>query len=146
MNAAVGQARGPGFQREPRILLVGHCGIDTPPLTAFLSTKFKAVVEGARNADDAKSMIAAGGFDLALINRVLIGDSPYIYQKHEGSGVTLLRELVASGTRTKLMIVSNFTEAQDAAVALGGVPGFGKRNFEDGAAERIIAAALASEG
>ncbi|RMH12176.1 MAG: hypothetical protein D6695_07440 [Planctomycetota bacterium] len=61
---------------------------------------------------------------LALINRVLDG------QFGTDSGIELIRSLTRRGVSMKLMLVSNYPEAQAEAVQAGALPGFGKAEVQ----------------
>jgi len=52
------------------------------------------------------------------VNRVLAADG--------SSGMKVIETLLGTGTKVPVMLVSDFTEAQDTAVSLGAVRGFGK--------------------
>jgi two-component system chemotaxis response regulator CheY len=77
------------------------------------------------NVDDAQSLAGAlqAGVDLLLVNRQLD------WGFDTTDGVELVKQLRASHAQVKLMLVSNFPEAQQAAVAAGALPGFGKREI-----------------
>ena len=106
-----------------RILLAGHCGPDC----SHLQIVVHKALPGAQvaRADDRESLDAAvaAGADLVLLNR----------QRGHGFGdalaVDLIRELRPLYPQTVWMVVSNYAEAQDAAVAAGAARGFGKREL-----------------
>jgi hypothetical protein len=77
------------------------------------------------SADDRTELQAEleKGADLILFNRE-VG-----YGFEPSTGVDLIRELKPKYPTTRMMLVSNFPEAQAAAVAAGAVPGFGKREL-----------------
>ncbi len=106
-----------------RVLLVGHCGPDS----TYLRMSVKAALGAAEiaSADDRTELQAEleKGADLILFNRE-VG-----YGFEPSTGVDLIRELKPKYPTTRMMLVSNFPEAQAAAVAAGAVPGFGKREL-----------------
>jgi DNA-binding NarL/FixJ family response regulator len=91
-------------------------------------------------ADDADELnaVLAQGVDLLLLNR----EMPYGFDDAEG--VDLIRKLRARHPSVKMMLVSNYPEAQAAAVAAGGLPGFGKREIGTRRVAEIIREALGS--
>lgn len=120
----------------PRVLSVGQCGFDHASIARLLSSRFRAEVEAAATADEALPRLRAGRFDLVLVNRV--GD------RDGRPGVELIRALKVDPAlaTVPVMLVSNYAEAQDEAVALGALPGFGKASLHDPATHRRLAATL----
>ena len=105
-----------------RIVLVGHCGPDAFALrSAMQSIAPGAIVETA--TDEEGAYRAAIASDLLVVNRLLDGEftSP--------SGIELIRDLSLRGVGARIMLVSNYREAQADAEAAGAVPGFGKRDM-----------------
>jgi two-component system chemotaxis response regulator CheY len=114
-----------------RIVLVGHCGPDGFALkSALQSFAPGAVVESV--GDEEAASRAALASDLLVVNRLLDGefDVP--------SGVELIRQLALRGVAARLMLVSNFRDAQEEAEAAGAVPGFGKRDLYAEATRRKV--------
>jgi CheY-like chemotaxis protein len=89
-------------------------------------------------ADDTRELdaVLAKGVDLLLLNR----EMPYGFDDSEG--VDLIRKLRAKHPSVKMMLVSNYPEAQAAAVAAGGLPGFGKREIGTPRVTNVIREAL----
>jgi two-component system chemotaxis response regulator CheY len=104
-------------------LLIGHCGPDS----AYLRHAVRSAVPDATILaadDDAELQHAlAEKIDLILLNREL----GYGFAKP--MGVDLIAELKQTHPSIKTMLVSNYSEAQTAAVAAGSLPGFGKREL-----------------
>jgi hypothetical protein len=74
--------------------------------------------------DDAElNRVLEGGVDLLLFNRELG------YGFSQTQGVACIQRLRAFDPKLKMMLVSNFPDAQTAAVAAGALPGFGKREL-----------------
>jgi two-component system chemotaxis response regulator CheY len=117
-----------------RIALVGHCGPDSYALRAAIS----GIVPNSQVVfapDDATLAAELPNTQLLLINRRLDGDYAAC------SGVELIRSLAASPQRPALMLISNYPEAQQQAVAAGALPGFGKRAlYADETRRRVLAA------
>lgn len=104
---------------SPLILLVGHCGPDA----FFLRSTVGRFVPGSRVqmvSDQSALDGALGEADLLLINRVLDG------RFGSTSGLDLIATLAQQPEHPALMLVSNFADAQEQAVAVGALPGFGK--------------------
>jgi two-component system chemotaxis response regulator CheY len=104
----------------PRVLSVGQCGFDHGQIARHLKQAFGAEVVGAHTRAEALEALCAGRFDLVLVNRVIDADGSY--------GLDLIRDLRADPTPVPVpvMLVSNYLDAQQKAVALGAHPGFGK--------------------
>ena len=106
-----------------RIALIGHCGPDS----SYLRMAVTRAVRGAEivSADDSAELdqLLKDGVDLLLFNRVL----DYGFDQTEGAAV--IRQLRAEYPDLKMMLVSNYVEAQAEAVAAGALPGFGKREI-----------------
>jgi two-component system chemotaxis response regulator CheY len=115
----------PRSDREaaPRVLSVGQCGFDHRTIAGYLGRQFGALVECANTFDEARDALYRARFDLVLINRVLDLD--------ETSGLDLIRTLKAECGLEKVpvMLVSNYPDAQQAAIDLGASPGFGKADL-----------------
>ena len=107
-----------------RVLDVGNCGPDFAAITRLLTGKFDCVIDQAHGPEDALSKLRAGAYALVTINRKL--DRDYT------DGVEILKAIKAdSGISTvPVMLITNFAEHQDAAVALGAERGFGKLEYE----------------
>ena len=104
-----------------KILDVGQCGFDGPRMARLWHEALGATVECADTSDDAIEMVRRNDYDLVLVNRVLAGD--------ESSGLDVIARLLELGLKTPVMLVSDHPEAQDAAVRLGAVRGFGKAHL-----------------
>ncbi len=105
-----------------RIVLVGHCGPDAFALrNAMQSIAPGAIVEAV--SDEEAAYRAAMASDLLVINRLLDGDFS------NPSGIELIRDIALRGIAARLMLVSNYREAQADAETAGAVPGFGKRDM-----------------
>jgi DNA-binding NarL/FixJ family response regulator len=76
------------------------------------------------------------GADLLLLNRQLD------WGFEADTGVELIRALRAKFPHVKMMLVSNYPEAQAEAVAAGALPGFGKREIGTAKVKDAIRSAL----
>ena len=120
-----------------KVVLVGHCGPDSSYLRIAVSRAAKDV--HVVMADDTRELTQAlsDGVDLLLLNRQL----DYGFDDHEG--VAVIRKLRPHYPNVKMMLVSNYPEAQAAAVAEGALPGFGKRELNSPKFAELIREALA---
>lgn len=119
-----------------RVVLVGHCGADT----AYLRIAVNGALKGASvvGVDDEASLNQqiAEGADLLLLNRQL----DWGFKTDEG--VELIRALRAEHPNLRMMLVSNYEDAQEAALQAGALPGFGKRDIGSPKVAEILRAAL----
>ena len=107
-----------------KVLLVGHCGPDS----SYLRMAVRKAEPGAEilMADDPRELTAAfakGEIDLILFNRELG------YGWDQPMGVDVIRQLKLTMPHQRMMLVSNYPDAQQAAEAAGALPGFGKREI-----------------
>jgi hypothetical protein len=119
-----------------RVALVGHCGPDSWMLKGAADRAFPgatiAMINEARGAIE-----QARSADLLLINRVLDGDF------ENDSGIELIGLLAGVEGRTaSLMLISNFADAQQQAIAAGALAGFGKANAGSAAAAKLMQSAI----
>jgi two-component system, chemotaxis family, chemotaxis protein CheY len=120
-----------------KVALVGHCGPDSSFLRMAVSSADRSVQ--VLMADDSSELnkVLEQGVDLLLLNR----EMPYGFEDQEGVG--LIRKLRSHHPAVRMMLVSNYPEAQAAAVAAGAVPGFGKREIGTKRVAEVIREALA---
>lgn len=107
-----------------RVLSVGQCGPDHAGIVAFMSRHFAPVeVDAAKLPDEAMEKLRARPYDLVLVNRKL--DEDY----SDGVEVVRLMKGDEATRATPVMLVTNYAEHQEAAVALGALRGFGKLEY-----------------
>lgn len=125
---------------KARVLNVGHCGFDHGNIGRVLEEEFGAEVDAVSTVDQAFHAVRDGQFDLVLVNRVFDGNGE--------SGLELIKRLQGhEETRgTPVMLVSNFPEAQEAAVAIGARPGFGKSALNGVETRERLASVLSGSG
>ncbi|MEM6334589.1 MAG: hypothetical protein AAF823_14750 [Planctomycetota bacterium] len=117
-----------------RILLVGHCAADTALLTGFARRHApQATVVSARSDAD---LADATPDTLLLVNRVLERGFA------TDSGVDLIASLANKPDAPAAVLISNFPDAQQAALAAGARPGFGKAELTEPHAATALQAAL----
>jgi two-component system, chemotaxis family, chemotaxis protein CheY len=119
-----------------KVALVGHCGPDSSYLRIAVSRVGKDVQ--VLSADDGRELdhVLAQGVDLLLFNRQLD------FGFDDDEGVAVIRKLRPHYPKVKMMLVSNYPEAQAAAVAEGALPGFGKRELNSPKVAELIREAL----
>jgi CheY-like chemotaxis protein len=108
---------------KKRILDIGNCGPDHAAIRTYLTRNFDCEVVQVDDAAGAFAELTAAPFDLVLVNRKL--DIDY------SDGIDVIRALKADPTTAAVpvMLVTNYPERQDAAVAAGALRGFGKLEF-----------------
>lgn len=108
-----------------RVLDVGQCVPDHAAIRRLIEGRFKAQVVQAHGPHDAIAALRSGPFDLVLINRKL--DADY------SDGIDILRAIKADAelASVPVMLVTNFPEHQQAAIAAGAEEGFGKARLAD---------------
>jgi two-component system, chemotaxis family, chemotaxis protein CheY len=120
-----------------KVVLIGHCGPDS----SYLRMAVASALPGAQvtSADDESELRRAidAGADLLLLNRLL----DYGFKENEGT--ELIARLRQSHPGLKMMLVSNYDDAQQAAVAAGALPGFGKRDIGSPKVKQRLRDALA---
>ena len=121
-----------------KIALVGHCGPDSSYLRIAVSRAERDVQVLSIDDDSDLKRALDEGVDLLLLNRQL----DYGFDEREGVG--LIRKLRAKYPAVKTMLVSNYPDAQAAAVADGALPGFGKREIGTPRVAELLRDALKS--
>jgi CheY-like chemotaxis protein len=120
---------------KKRVLDIGNCGPDHAAIKRLMG-RFDAEVVQADGAIDALAALRAGGIDLVLVNRKL--DVDY------SEGIEVIRQIKADPdlAATPVMLITNYSEHQDAAEQLGALRGFGKLEYEKPETHERITAAL----
>jgi DNA-binding NtrC family response regulator len=120
-----------------KIALVGHCGPDSSFLRmAVAQADRSAQILAADDSAELNELLTTGGVDLLLFNREL----PYGFD--DTLGVDVIRKLRDKHPGVKMMLVSNYPDAQAAAVKAGALPGFGKREIGSARVAQIVREAL----
>jgi two-component system chemotaxis response regulator CheY len=122
---------------QKTIVLVGHCGPDSSYLRMTVS---RAVKDAAvKMADDQAHLtqLLDQGAGLLLVNRVLD------YGFDVEMGVDLIRNLRKSHPNVRTMLITNYPEVQQEAIAAGALPGFGKREMGSTHVGQLLQKALA---
>jgi len=119
-----------------KVVLVGHCGPDASYLRLAVTKAVRDV--SLVHADDDASLSKAleSGVDLVLVNRQL----DWGFATNEG--IELIGQLHAKFPDLKIMLVSNFADAQREAMSAGAVNGFGKRDLGTPRVAELLKSAL----
>lgn len=119
-----------------RVLDVGNCDPDHASITSFLTGNFGATVDRSKLPADTFEKLKSQPYDLVVINRKL--DEDY------SDGLEIIKQMKADeATRdVPVMLVTNYAEHQDAAVAEGALRGFGKLEYNDPAVIERVRAVL----
>ena len=120
-----------------RVVLVGHCGPDSSYLTMAVRSALKDAQVTAADSESELDAELVAGASLLLLNRVLD------YGFATNSGVELLQDLKQKHPNLKAMLVSNYADAQAAAVKAGALPGFGKRDIGSAKVKEMLQGAIA---
>jgi CheY-like chemotaxis protein len=118
--------------KQKRVLDVGQCRADHGAIRRLVRNATGAGVERATTINEAIQALQADRFDLVLVNRVLARDRT--------SGLDLIGRIKGDSALrdTPVMLISNYDDAQEAAVEIGALRGFGKDHLKDAAvAERL---------
>lgn len=116
-----------------KLLDVGQCNADHFRISTTLGNDFDVEIHRAHSHNEAIKLATDMPFDLVLINRLLDADG--------SSAMNVLSSLKAQPSTAEIpvMIVSNFEDAQKAAVEAGAVQGFGKAALDSNETKAILA-------
>ncbi len=123
-----------------RVVLVGHCGPDSSYLQMAVKAAGPDVSVVAADDEATLQRAIEGGVELVLLNRLL----DYGFEEEEG--VELIARLRRTHPNLKTMLVSNYADAQAAAVAAGALSGFGKREIGNPKVKQLLENALINSG
>jgi CheY-like chemotaxis protein len=108
-----------------KVLDVGQCQPDHASIRRLVEGQFSAQVVQAHSAHDALEQLRGSQFDLVLVNRKL--DADY------SDGLEIIRQIKADPQLATLpvMLITNYSEHQQEAIAAGAEAGFGKSQLSD---------------
>jgi CheY-like chemotaxis protein len=107
---------------QARVLDVGNCDPDHHSIRSMLTGHFAVEVDRVMFVDEALAALRRSEYDLVLVNRLIFDDG--------SDGIALVRAMRGDpAQKTPVMLVSNFDDAQQAAVAAGAARGFGKASL-----------------
>jgi CheY-like chemotaxis protein len=120
-----------------QVLDIGNCGPDHGSLTKMLRSRFDVDVHQAHQASDALDFLRSNPVDLILVNRKL--DIDY------SDGIDVIKTIKAEQRFGAIptMLVTNYEEHQQAAMAVGAERGFGKLQFNEPSTQEALARFLA---
>lgn len=103
-----------------KVLDVGNCNPDHSSLTRLLQSHFEVEVSRTHGLDDTLASLQDKEFDLVLVNRVMDRDG--------SSGLRIIERIKADphSADTPVMMITNYDDHQQTAVAAGALQGFGK--------------------
>src|SRR5688572_3272160 len=106
-----------------RVLDVGNCVPDHAAIRGMLEKTYRADVVQADGPDDALAALAQEPFDLVLVNRKL--DQDY------SDGLEIIKQIKADNRLAGVpcMLITNYHDQQQMAVAAGAEYGFGKKEL-----------------
>lgn len=121
-----------------RVVLVGHCGFDSGSIRQAVRSAVgdDTSLEGVNDQQSLERV--ANAESLLLVNRALDG------RFDAGTGVELIQSLVSrsEAQRPRMMLVSNYEDAQEEAVTAGAMQGFGKSQLHSDATRRRLREAV----
>jgi len=120
-----------------KVILVGHCGPDSSYLRLAVGSASKGVSIALAHSDASLDKLIDEGVDLVLLNRELE------YGFSTDVGVEMIQRLREKYPNLKMMLVSNYPEAQEAAVQAGAMAGFGKSQIGTRRVSDLLTQALA---
>ncbi|MFQ5559816.1 MAG: hypothetical protein ACE5FU_04415 [Nitrospinota bacterium] len=112
-----------------KVLLSGNCDFDHPRIEALVQKNFDCEVSRAKSNEEARKLLDAGNFDLAIVNRVGAFDGQ--------EGIDIVRYMTGNEKlkNVPVMLITNIKEKMEEAVKAGAQEGFGK---EELGGERVI--------
>jgi len=121
-----------------RVLDIGNCVPDHAAIRGMLEGQFQADVAQADGPSDALAALRKQPFDLVLVNRKL--DQDY------SDGLEVIKQIKADGKLQSIpcMLITNYSDQQEAAIAAGAVYGFGKKELYDQKTQERLSKFLAA--
>jgi len=109
---------------QRHILDVGNCTPDHFAIRRMLEQHFDVAIDRVMHVADAIERMRDTAYDLVLVNRLIFDGG--------AEGIELLRRAKSDAAlrSTPIMMISNYADAQAAAMREGGQPGFGKASLD----------------
>jgi CheY-like chemotaxis protein len=103
-----------------KLLDVGNCTPDHMMISGMLARHFDVQIDRVMFVPEALEQLRRAPYDLVLVNRLIFADG--------SDGLELVRNMRSDTSlqTTPVMMISNFADAQQRALAAGALPGFGK--------------------
>ncbi|HEY2415913.1 MAG TPA: response regulator [Pirellulaceae bacterium] len=123
-----------------RVLDIGNCVPDHAAIRRLLETTFRADVTQVDDGPGALAALRKEPFDLILVNRKL--DIDY------SDGLEIIQQIKAHPKLAAIpcMLITNYPDQQQLAVAAGAEPGFGKKELHTDQTKSRLAKFLTSSG
>jgi hypothetical protein len=118
------------------VALIGHCGPDSSYLRSAIAKAMKGVQILSADDDEELSAVLGEKVDLLLFNREL----GHGFSQPEG--VQCIARLRVAHPSLRMMLDSNYPDAQAAAEGVGALPGFGKREIGTPRVTELLRGAL----
>lgn len=114
------------------LLDCGNCGPDFSSIRQMATNQFGAVTLQTHGAQDTVELLRKRKVDLVTVNRKL--DRDYT------DGMEVIRAIKSDPDLASIpvMLVTNYQEHQDAAIAIGAVQGFGKLEIGTPATKELL--------
>jgi two-component system, chemotaxis family, chemotaxis protein CheY len=122
-----------------KVLLVGHCGPDATYIRMAVKSAGENVSLTSAEENAVLEQALKQGVDLILFNRELG------YGFEPDTGVEMIRVLKPRYPQVRMMLISNHADAQGEAVAVGALPGFGKREIGSARVRQLLRDAMGVE-
>lgn len=106
-----------------RVLDIGNCDPDHHAIKRLIEQEFDAVVIRAHGPDDGLRALREQRYDLVLVNRVMDRDGS------EGLPIIQAMKQDAELAEIPVLMITNYPDHQETAIAAGAEPGFGKRDL-----------------
>ena len=122
-----------------RVLDVGNCVPDHAAIRGLLTKTFGADVAQTHGPGDTLALLRREPFDLVLVNRKL--DQDY------SDGLEIIKAIKADSqlASTPCMLITNYPDQQQVAVAAGAEYGFGKKELHAPTTHQRLSKFLGSE-
>lgn len=118
--------------QKTRVLDVGNCDPDHGAIRSLLLNHFDVDVDRVMYVSEGLAAMSHAAYALVLVNRLIFADG--------SEGQELIRRMQADATcKTPVMMISNFADAQQRAVAAGAQPGFGKAALHEASTLELLA-------
>ena len=115
-----------------KVLSVGQCNPDHSSIKTFLTRNFDCEIIRIDSTEEALNELGKNSYDLVLVNRKL--DIDYT----DGTILITKMKSIDNFKSIPVMLISNYPEFQEEAVALGAIYGFGKAELgKEIAIERV---------
>ena len=118
-----------------KVLVAGNCNFDSSAIRKTFQSFPQVELLFCDSGDEVLRAIEQTEFKLVLLNRV--------FDRTDERGIDLIGKIKKEIAQAPyLMLISNFADAQAAAVAAGALPGFGKSALASESVRQQLADAL----